>query len=283
MEVTIGHSNGWLCAVLGSEYSHTDQVVRASNSSACELVIDRDERLNQLLRLDVHPQWELDFCSLHLPDLSDIELLPFEERQELGEKFNTLREKFKFSTGSLHPDLASLDTTTWLADLGLPFGIENMDRTKQSHRSLEEVTATLSSWQVPLVLDVQHAFEISVDGGGNGIELSVELARAAYERSGITHLHVSGEISSGDGTQLDNHASLVWATNTKTIIEAVREIVRLNDKPVKVILEGNYLPPHSPGMPVERLSNAEQIPDLIELAAHNMARERDILMEGLHR
>lgn len=282
-DITIGHSNGWLCAILGPEYSFTDQAIRYSNAQACELAIDREERLENLLLPGLAPQWDLNFCSLHLPNLSDVDLLPHEERNILGGKFQRLHDAFGFSTGALHPDLASLETNRWLVDLQLPFGIENLDRNKRSFRSLQEMKAALDSWQVPLVLDVQHAFENCVDNGGNGVELSVELALHAYANTGVTHLHVSGEISSEDKTQLDCHASLLWSTNAKAIISAVREIVKLSDEPLKIILEGNYLPPQTPGAPLATLESPDQVPELISIAARNMKRERDILMGELLR
>jgi len=277
---TVGHSNGWLCATLGPEYENTKDVLKLSAATCCEFVIDRGERLEQLTRPTADPAISLELASLHLPDLRDVDTLPENSRNYLGDEIRLLKKRFDLKTASLHPDLASLEIAEWLKQLDLPFGIENMDRNKMSYRSNEEVSHALNTWRVPLVLDLQHAFENSVDAGGDGIDLSVTLAKSASKAFGITHLHVSGEIASRSGAQIESHASLLWATNTRTILEAVRAVLRTMDGPARIILEGNYLPTNPPGGSIDRADRSKR-EELLAKAAENMRKERELVLEAI--
>ncbi len=115
-----------------------------------------------------------------------------------------------------------------------------MDREKNHGKKVEEIEYLVASNGVPGVIDLQHLYEVALDNGDSLDTLARNFAEAMLRHHGITHLHVSGEVSEG-GIQIVKHAQLTIATNRKAILNAL-DTVFSTTKKSGTILTTVFLP-----------------------------------------
>lgn len=234
----VGPSTGWLCAKLDTSLESHARILERSGATAAEMVCHR-ERMRDMLqgRLPEH----LRFVSLHLTRLD--RFTPSDDAAELaGELWHlrTLVDTHHIQAAPTHPEVTPAFLYPVLLAQGIPVCIENMDRQKSMGKLPEEIAALCDRFGARSILDVQHAYEVSRDMGGDGIELSARFAEAANAGNGLSHLHVSGEIVRQE-MQQNNHAPLRVATNRREIMQAVRSVLERTSKSLPVILEGETL------------------------------------------
>lgn len=273
----LGHSSGWLFAALGNQYRLADFAACESGASAIEISATSADRIAALGREEKTPSSELKFVSLHLPDMCELRRYSSGKLHSPEYAIQSLVTTHNVCAAAIHPDHLDDESATWLKRLDVPFAIENMDRRPQTGRTVKEVQRICAQFGCPLVLDVQHAYENSIDNGGNGIDLAVELTRSALAQNGISYLHVSGEMSK-EGLQYCNHASLVTATNRETIIEAVLQIEELAGFTLPIICEGDYLYQHSAQL---QASSPDSVSTYLSYACTRMREERELLQARL--
>lgn len=272
--IPIGHSSGWLFAVTGNDFGFAHSAARASAGTAMELMANTLDRLFDLARSGKVRSGDIEFISLHISDFDDDHAFsnPGVEKALL-----CIKDELHINSLPIHPNQVNEYKISRLKDLGLPVALENMDRRPNFGRFPEEITAICKRFDCPLVLDLQHAFENSIDRGGNGIELAVEMAKAALQGAGISHLHVSGEVVHG-GKQLSNHAGLLNATNRDSILEAVVAIEEMANFTIPIICEGDYLC----GLSAANRYDFSEVGLRIEQASAAMHAERELVQARLN-
>jgi hypothetical protein len=272
----LGPSTGWLAAKLGPNLKDHSRVLKQADATAVEMVAVGQDRIQAMLRgLIEAPQL---YTSLHLafPPSSSQSLSLASGEDGLLDDLADIVRNHGIRAAPLHPPQVSPVMCKALQNRDIPFAIENMDRNSPNGQSAKEIQNLMAEFGTPGVLDVQHAYEISKDNSGNGIDLSRHLAEAMMQEGGIAHLHVSGERSLR-GKQTENHAQIHVATNRREIVEAVRQILDIAG-PTPVILEGEYLPDVE--YDYEPRDEAER-EELLDRAADDMRRERECLLNEL--
>ncbi len=270
----IGHSNGWLCAKLSPSLSTQSVVLEATKTSAIELVCGGSDRMHSLHSETLTINRDLQSLSIHLPDFHELSNYDKNSLNVSGALWRDLALKHSAKRGVIHADVVTEEIVQWLKYYQVPVSLENMDRDKRSGKYPIEVIDLCKKLRVPLALDLQHAFENSVDlyGIDGATEIAKQLATMAYNSVGISHLHVSGEIMK-DGVVISNHSSLLESTNRKHIIEAIAAVREAcNGYLPPIILEGDYLSGIEEGIKV-----GEELEVVTQLAISNMKSETDLL------
>lgn len=275
----VGHSFGWFNWKVSSDLRDVANVAHLAGLDACELTCGEPAR-DAALRNGTLSVPRVRLISLHLSDYRGYESQSADARTGAIQAAVDAITRQSISRTALHPDLAPHQAIDDLVAAGVPVGIENMDRNKDVCRTVEGTMQILDRHGVPLVLDLQHAFENASDHGTAPHELVEQFVRAACVdgRQGLSHLHVSGEISEA-GTQKRNHASLLDATNRVEILRALRSVRELNDgRAPAIILEGDY----TEGLTV--LANEHdpaQIAEVSAVVSERMKRERELILNEL--
>lgn len=235
MPPPIGISNGWLYGY-GFTWSLAEQSRLLSQSGATAVELVEDDCFGHSLSGDLTGTVTA-YVSLHLPNLGD--------NTQGGEldRYAELVQRHRVMTAVLHPS-GSPQIYIRLKSKGLPAAAENLDCTHPVWQYAQEVAALCGASDVPLVLDVQHAYESSIAEGRSACTRTEQIL-GFVERAGLrlAHLHVSGEIADGEGPsriQHSRHALVHLSTNRRAIIRAVRSILDRHPR-LPIILEGDYL------------------------------------------
>jgi hypothetical protein len=186
----------------------------------------------------------LSYHSLHLPALKRI---PQDQLAQHVQGWRRLVEERSITTLVLHPEQGTLPhiefiTREFSSVHSARVAAENMDSRKDNSpwQQAHDVGAYLRRTNLPLVLDLQHAWEVSGRSMAPFKKLLADLIREAQAVQGIAQLHVSGEIFR-NGKQEVNHASLLAATNREEIFQGlcfVRDTLG-EGKLRPIILEGD--------------------------------------------
>ncbi len=276
----VGHSLGWFNWKVSPNLRDMTSLIRSAGLDACELTCGIPERDAALEHGELGANLSLRKISMHLGDFRSFETLLSDEREVTSQFVARLSNRHSVSSTALHPDLAPDVAIRELKAAGVPVAIENMDRLKGTSRTVAEVMVVIDRNTVPLVLDLQHAFENAVDAGIAPHELVRDFATEAtqHNRIGIAHLHVSGEVSE-TGTQRSNHASLGVSTNRDEIFRSLKIVRDVYDGRLPaIILEGDY----SVGLPARAEPlRQEQIDEATSTIAERMRRERELVLNEL--
>lgn len=275
----VGHSFGWFNWKVSANLRDVANVMRTAGLDACELTCGEPARDEALCRETLSVPG-VRMVSLHLSDYRGYESQPIEARAAAIRTAADVVTRHSVARTALHPDLAPSQAIDDLVAAGVPVGIENMDRSKNVCRTVAEAMQILDRHGVPLVLDLQHAFENASDQGVAPHELVEEFVRAAsaHGRQGLSHLHVSGEISEA-GSQKLNHASLLKATNRAEILRALRSVRDLNDgRAPAIILEGDYT--HGIAVRAHEHDPAH-IVEASAVVSDRMRRERELILNEI--
>lgn len=273
----IGPSTGWLSAKLGPSLALHARILDDSNSTAAELMFGDRERIDAMCSQDlVTRSSKIKFLSLHLPGFGeDFSESSSRTRHDLLKIFS----RHRIHGTALHPDLTPASAFEILKSMNIPIGIENMDRLKNDGKDAASILKLCERFQTKAVIDVQHAYENSVDANEKGPTVASELLHALKNPNRISHLHVSGEISSASGKQEHNHASLLDATNRDEILTTLKEIAANVDVLPPIILEGDPLPEFPVGFYMT--ASAAQIRKAAGYAAERITKERELILEAL--
>lgn len=275
--LTVGHigpSTGWLSAKLGASLKVQSRILAAAKVTAAEMVCHNRERMEAMLRGTLAVP--LQYVSLHLPGFQNFPL-DAEDSQQAIIDLRTVTNRHHIQGAPVHPDVTPPHVYGLLQAYGIPVCIENMDRQKSCGKSKSELEILGNTHELPYVLDVQHAYEISKDTSGSGITLSTELTNMMLKRE-IRHLHVSGEITQ-QGKQLINHAQVHMATNRREIIALIWAVLERAEEPPPIILEGEYLldVPYD----YQARDKAEQ-EEIEEKCANDMRREIECILNEVN-
>lgn len=238
----IGPSAGWLAAKLAPSLDEHVSILHRAQATAVEMVCHNIERTHILTREQLSSLGEiLGYASVHLGAFADYpassDLLTDTQRAYLV-ALQQVCQRHKIVAASTHPDVVPPHVYALLKEFEIPVAIENLDRNKKTGHTPDSVQAVGGEHRLPYVLDVQHLYEIAKDRNSDPEMLAREFARVMGED--IAHLHVSGELTL-QGKQVLDHAQLPIATNRAMIIRAVRAILERIEKPLPIILEGEYL------------------------------------------
>jgi|GEM_PF-4716079 len=265
-----GPSLGWFDAKLTNSAVDQRVVLEESGSTAFEKCWDK-QRIPSTQALGLDLSNEIAFASLHLPGFA--ELTP-EERAANISNMCAVLQGTKYNALTLHPDEITADVCAQFSKRGYHVSVENMDRAKTIGRLPEEFIEICRVVERPAVIDVQHAYENSMDKYGNPTRVAQEIAYGlAQQGIKLTHLHVSGELLKG-GKQLEVHSSLTSATNRVAILDAVRLVQKEFGGQVPIILEGDYFSDLSYEIPKRTKG---EIADLIARAASDLEKQIDII------
>jgi hypothetical protein len=270
---SIGFSNGWLNAKLTKSLSQQSKIMHLGRAETCEMVCDEIIGLNMKSKFR-----DLQSNSIHLPSFSKFKNSSKGKLLSVGKSLEHVFSYHGADRATIHADVVSFELISWLKQFNVPVAIENMDRNKESGKLPLEIIRQCNENKVPLVLDLQHAFEISVDLYGEGFEseVAIQLAKLAKKSCGISQIHLSGEICFKD-VVINNHALLMQSTNRRQILDslvAVRSILGGNLPPI--ILEGDYLPLVSLGQKEGKLFET-----YANMAVVNMNIEKNLLLSEL--
>jgi hypothetical protein len=255
------------------------RALKEANSTAAEMVMRGPQRMRIMLegeeRTDQNDLSQIVFyAAIHMESV-DI------EKNRGPHFFNdcvALLERHRVETFVVHPAGLAGYVYKNLVQRDIPLALENMDGRKQPGRTPEEIRAlTRDLPACRFVLDLQHAYENSKRAYGDGIDITLKIAKVMEDLGSIAHLHVSGEFEIS-GRQILNHAQLHIATNRRTIVEATRQVMLQVGRPLPIILEGQYLLQLSDGS--FSLSKTK-IEDLFHEAVFDMRRERECLLNEL--
>lgn len=238
----IGPSIGWLAAKLAPSLEEHISILHRAQVTAVEVVCYNIERTRILTREHLSLLGGvLEYTSIHLGSFQDFpaspDLLTDEQRAYLV-SLQQVCERHNIAAASTHPDVVPSHVYALLQEFGIPVAIENLDRNKEMGQTPDIIQVIGEKYHRPYVLDVQHLYEIAKDHNEDPEMFAREFAHAMGKD--IAHLHVSGELTL-QGKQVLDHAQLPIATNRKAVIEAVRAILDTAEKPLPIILEGEYL------------------------------------------
>lgn len=239
LQSPIGPSTGWLSAKIGTDLATQEAVLSETPASAAEMVWEDGARRRAMLSRAL--EVELVYKSLHLGSFTDFGVSLTPEQRDLVSDIARIWNAHGLVGSSAHPDQTPAHMYGILREAGITVAIENMDRKKSVGRTIQEVDLLIARHQTPGVLDLQHAYELSVDSGVSFNEVVERLTAAMAGFGGITHLHVSGELSE-DGAQLVPHVQLTVATNREAILSALDIALHAAGRPLPIILEGDPLP-----------------------------------------
>lgn len=124
------------------------------------------------------------------------------------------------------------------------------------------------------MLDLQHAFEFSVDSGVPFEEVVSGLVDVFSRFGGISHLDVRGEISE-EGIQRHPHVQLSVATNREAIISALDLLISQSDRLVPIILEGDPIPNFS-FLPSSGRLRQRKVAEITSQAVENITAEFEL-------
>jgi len=267
----IGHSTGWLSGK-GASHSLLEhaETVSAAGDDAIELfwkdpgirdahgeediLLRFRHRSLHLVNFELETPW-----TVLLPDLLAIA---------------EFTKHLKIQTAVSHPPYLHDAIYKTLLKEGAPVTAENMDRAQSSGVTVEDLEKLHTLYQVPFCLDLQHAYEHSVDAGLAPETMALRYADMMLKGNRLAVLHVSGEVMGADGNRIENHAAVHRATNRDAIVEALREVIA-RVKNVPIILEGDYLP----GEPVEvEIEDPSARKKLLRKAEEEMREEREWLI-----
>lgn len=277
---SIGPSAGWLAAKLAPSLEEHISVLDRAEATAVEMVCHNIERTRILTREHLNPLGEiLGYASIHLGSFQDFpaspDLLTDEQRAYLV-SLQQVCERHKISAASTHPDVIPSHVYTLLEEFGIPVAIENLDRDKKMGQTPDIIQGIGEKYHLPYVLDVQHLYEIAKDHNEDPEMFAREFARAMGKD--IAHLHVSGELTF-QGKQVLNHAQLPIATNRKPITKAVRAILDIVEKPLPIILEGEYLI----DIPYDyTVHDGGERAELYARCAEDIRKDRECLLNEIH-
>lgn len=268
----IGHSTGWL-SVKGASHSLSEhaETISAAGDDAIELFW-KDRGIRNFLGKE-NALLHFRHRSLHLVNF---ELdAPWDVLEPDLHAIAEFTKHLKIDTAVSHPPYLNDAIYKTLLKEGAPVTAENMDRAQTVGVSIEDLERLHALYRVPFCLDLQHAYEHSIDNGLPAAAKAIEYAEMMGKNLAI--LHVSGEVMGENGERLENHAAVHRATNRDAIVEALREVIaRMGNVPI--ILEGDYLP----GEPVEvEIENESERKKLLKKAAEEMREEREWLISKL--
>lgn len=272
----VGPSTGWLSAKFTPALGPHNALLAETPATAAEMVCGRDERQRAMLVGDFDP--ELVFRSLHLGSFNGFEVKLTEHQRRLIDDLADIWRRHGVQGAAAHPDQMPPHMYEVLKQAGITVGIENMDRNKFVGRTVEQVDILIATHRTPAVLDLQHAFELSVDSGIPYDEVIQRLVKSMDSQGGITHLHVSGELTEG-GEQILPHALLTMATNREAILNALNIVLTSREGPFPIILEGDPLPEFS----FLSESQALRRKKALEIQAHatrNISQEIELLADA---
>ncbi len=200
----IGHSLGWVAAKVSSHMRDLNDIVGTTKGSAVELVIGplSHARTQHCLTEEILAS-EISYRSIHLPSFEHI---ASSELMLCIRAWSLIVERHGFQTAVFHPFpncIEFLSSLRQWSDLPIPFAIENMDCNKNMYQTVEDVTDLLRATRLPLVLDLQHAWEAAQRSRRHFLFFVQTLTKTALQNGGIRHLHVSGERRDGQRRTLD--------------------------------------------------------------------------------
>jgi hypothetical protein len=230
-----------------------NEILQLSGASAVEMVWNDAERRTAMLEGSIEA--DLQYRSLHLGSFTEFGLSLSPQQADVLRDIRRISEQYALHGSSIHPDIAPFHIYGMLQDRGIPVGIENMDRHKERGRSIEEIEYLVASANAPGVIDLQHCYEVAKDCGHSLDEFARGFAHAMLRCGGITHLHVSGEISE-NGVQVANHVQLTVATNADAILKTLDSVLSIAGNKVPIILEGDPL------LQFECLSEGQKLAEL---------------------
>ena len=266
----IGHSMGWLSSKCSPSIHLRSLLISMSGNQISEIICSDDEGL------EISSQNK--YLSIHLPSYSNFKNATKSKLNYTGKATRNIFKSTNAFNATLHSDLANEDLVKWLKNLDIPLSLENMGREKASGKLPLDVIRKSKEYKLPIVLDLQHAYEISLDlyGQDKTSEIAVQLATLAKKAYGISLIHLSGEISLNNKV-FSNHASLLSATNKTQIFDALIKVCKILDGHIPpIILEGDYLPFIKPG-----LKSQKSISNILSTAAFNMKLEKDLVLNVL--
>lgn len=206
MEIPIGISTGWLFAENIKKFNEQQEMINLVGSA--ELSITSEERT----KIYDRPVENLDYLSYHLPT-----------SRELISQHKKLHETHNINTAVIHPT-ADEDVLEAYINSEIPVSIENMDIAKNTAQKATEVYKYIRKYNVPLTLDIQHAYEI--DNTMNEAWKLIDMV------DNIAELHVSGE------SKKLNH-ELIHKSQNKDILRSFLEEY-YNSYNTPMIIEGKY-------------------------------------------
>ena len=236
MTPPIGHSTGWLSTrnVCTSLTEHA-MTIREAGGDAMEIFwkhpVVRDTAAFET--------WRKDFrhVSLHLASFEDST-----SKEDLVAEFDAIAaygSTLQTRATVVHPQYCTDELYTLMRERRIPVTVENMDRRQTSGYSLEELLFLRQKHNVMFCLDLQHAYERSVDAKLHNDAFCKAYVAMMLEGGRLSVLHVSGETTDASGVQQQSHTSLHHATNREEIVYALRSVLRQAEVPI--ILEGDYL------------------------------------------
>lgn len=278
-QIVIGHSSGWFQARFGYSKLLQSRVFSKTTSSAAEFVFNPLESFYFENGLGEIVPNHLAYRSLHLTNLSAWATLSTSKKSMLTSSCKRYFNVLNLDNATIHANAICPEKMLWFRDLGLPISIENTDVTHVSGKFPLEVISACDKYKVPLVLDVQHAYEVScaLYGEDGYFEIAEQFARLAKKYCTISQIHLSGEISYL-GKVVSNHASLLHATNRSKILDILIRVMKImSDDLPPIILEGDYIP--SLEAKIYKKINTKKISDI---AVTNMNLEISMVKDCLN-
>lgn len=270
----LGFSNVWLNEKLTSSLYYQSKIFKEVSADAVEFNCVEGEGIKSQSKLKTMDNWKPKFTSIHLPSFSNFSKSSKSSLAIVGRSLEYLFDHHNSSHSVVDGDVINLEMGSWLRYHNIPFAIKNMDYDKKKARLPLEVISLCREMKAPLVLDLQHAFEVSkiFYGEGREVEVAVQLAKIAKKTVGISEIHISGEIDASNGIQ-HNHSLLIHSTNRDIILKSLLEVKRvLNDQMPSIIINGDCLPLAESGE-----KSSYHIKKLSEVAIENYNLEKKLI------
>ena len=162
-EIIIGFTLGVVKHFMEPMSNETLQMFLDAGANALEISFIKLERLEKIPLLEINLIKKFKHVSIHLPK---IEYRNDKATKDILEKISGFATKINAVVLVLHPDLVK----EWqvIEDLGLPIGIENMNASKETGKTVEQLTRIFKSHDLKFVLDTNHVYSVDSSMKLNG-------------------------------------------------------------------------------------------------------------------
>lgn len=199
----IGFSSGCLYKTHDPLDPVTIDIFKKHKCNAIEIMIHRVSDIDKFKKLKTSDIEGFGYTSIHAPIYKGEGI---KEYVGVIQAIAEMHTKVIFNTVVLHPDM--FDDFSFLERFDLPFAVENMDNRKMTCKDVESLQQFFNKFDMPMVLDVNHAFT-----NDPTMKLAEDLVGSFRPR--IEEIHLSGFNSFHDP---------LYKTKQKLIIDAIPDI-----------------------------------------------------------
>ena len=271
----IGPSTGWLSALIDPSLRVHAEVIKNSGATAAEVVLGNSEREDAFIGTSLRDFVNLEYLSVHLADLRIPDPGKRITAEQSGNYWRHAMQVNRVDAATIHPDRINFRGYQLLNQARVPYALENLDCSTHLGQTADDMEVNCLWHDRPLVLDLQHAYEVSIKLGKHPDFICDRILELS-DRFQISHVHVSGQTEI-DGQLFSNHALLKDSSNSGDIIRSLRNVIlKLGGCP-PIIIEGNYL--FATPEEEKRVAGLSK-PELVKVATDNINQEISLILCG---